>query len=146
MFLRAVIAVSGPLLLQALWWLINIVYLVDCHALVGQVKNLVVEVGIDIALRSHNLLDTGISPTWPVMPRKHHLSLLAEKIERLVDLFRPHKRISDQGAAKCVNIVNCPSDILRCPKSLELRQPCVHFRRRLSTRRILEYHFHTVDG
>ena len=84
---RAVIAVRRPLLLQARRRLIDVVDLVDRHALVGQVQHVVVEVGVGVALGAHDFLDACVAPARPAVRREHHFGLAAEAIQRRVDVL-----------------------------------------------------------
>ena len=80
MLRRAVIAAAVPFVLKALRDLINIMDLVDRHALVGEMQYLVVHIRVEVTLRPQHLLDAGVAPARPVMRRKHHLGLQAEAI------------------------------------------------------------------
>ena len=62
---RAVITAGVPLLLQACGHLVDVVDLIDGHALVGEVQHLVVEVGVHVALPAHDFLDAGVAPAGP---------------------------------------------------------------------------------
>ena len=86
---RAVVAAAVPLLLQALRHLVDVVDLVDGHALVGEVQHLVVHVGVEVALAAQHLLDALVAPARPVVRGEHHLGLQAEAVERLADVLRP---------------------------------------------------------
>ena len=80
------------------------------------------------------------------MGGKHHIGLAAKAIESIVDLLTPLQRVTDQGTPQCINIMNGASDIFRRPKCLELREPGIHFRRRLRARRVLKYHGYSVHS
>ena len=56
------VAAAVPLFLQALRNLVDVVDFVDRHALVGEVQNLVVHMGVQIALAAQNFLDAFDSP------------------------------------------------------------------------------------
>ena len=142
---RPVVAAAVPLLLEALGQLVDVVDLVDRHALVGQVQDLVVHVGVEVALAAEDLLDAFVAPARPVVRGEQHLGLPAEQVERLVDVLRPGQGIADQGAAERVDVVQGGDDVLRHPERLHLRDVGVHLRGRLGVRRVLEDHPHAVD-
>jgi hypothetical protein len=53
---------------------------VDRHALVREVQNLVVHMGVQIALAAQNFLDSLVSPTRPVMRGEHDFGLQAKAV------------------------------------------------------------------
>ena len=126
--------------------LIDVVDLVDRHALVGEVQHLVVEVGVGVALRAHDFLDARVAPARPAVRGEHHFGLAAEPVQRRVDLLRPLQRIAHQRAAQRVDVVDRAGDVLGRPERLELRELGVHLRRRFGAGRVLEHHLHAVDG
>ena len=79
---RAVIAAAVPLVLQALRDLVDVVDLVDGHALVGEVQHLVVHVGVEIALAAQHFLNPVVAPARPMVRGEHDLGLQAETVER----------------------------------------------------------------
>ena len=120
--------------------------LVDGDALVGLVQHGVVEVGVHVALGAHDFLDTFVAETRPTVGCEHHVSLLAITVQGDVDMFGPNQRITHQGAAQGVDIVNGAGDVFCRPEGLELRKVGVHLGGRLGSRRALELHLDTVDG
>ncbi len=75
---RSVVSAALPLLLQALRQIIHVVDLVDRHTLVGQVEDLVVEVGVQVALRAQDVLHPVVAPPRPVVGGEHHFGFLAD--------------------------------------------------------------------
>ena len=139
------VAPAFPLLLQALGQLVDVVDLVDRHALVGQVEDLVVEVGVEVALGAEDLLHAVVAPARPVVGAEHDLGLLAEAVEGLVDVLRPVQGVAHQGAAEGVDVVQGGVDVLGHPEGLHLGDVGVHLRRGFGVRRVLEDHPHAVD-
>ena len=74
---RTVVLAHVPLLLQARWNFIFVVNLVDGDPLICQIQHLIVQVGIGIPLRAHDLLNALVTPAWPVMGGNHYLRLHA---------------------------------------------------------------------
>ena len=66
---------APPTLLQALRHLVDVVDLVDRHALVHVVQRLVVEVRVRVALRAQHFLDAVVAPARPAVRGEHHLGL-----------------------------------------------------------------------
>ena len=83
---RAVILPDTPALLQRLRDLVFIVHLADGDAAVSQIQHLVVQIGVGIALITHDFLNPVIAPAWPVVRGHHHVSILAEPVQGLIDL------------------------------------------------------------
>ena len=81
------IAAAEPLVLQALRNLIDVVNLVDSHALVGEMQHLVVHVGVQIALAAENLLNPLVSPTRPMVGGEHHFGLQTKTEKCFADVF-----------------------------------------------------------
>ena len=87
MKLGAMILSRTPLLRETCRHLVLVVNLVDRHTLVCQIQNLIVQIRIRIPLCTHNLLNSFIPPTWPVMRRDQDLGILTKPIQRLIDLL-----------------------------------------------------------
>ena len=145
MLRRTVIATAVPLVLQTLRNLVDIVDLVDRHALIREVQHLVVHVGVEIALAAEHFLNPVVAPTRPVMRGEHHLGLQAEAVERLADVLRPVQRIADRGAPQRVNVVQRRDDVLRHPQRLHIGNVGVHLPGRFGVRRVLKDHPDAVD-
>ena len=143
--LGTVVAARRPLLLQALRHLVDVVDLIDRHALVGIVQRLVVEVRVRVTLRAQHLLDAGVAPARPAVGGEHHLGLLAEFPQRRVDVLRPVERVAHRRTAQRVDVVDGARHVLRSPECLELREPGIHLDRRLGVGRVLEHHLHAVE-
>ena len=135
---------SRPLLPETFRRAIHIVDLVNSDALICQMQNFVVEVGINITLGTHHFLNTFITPTRPAVRRKHHFSFNPKAIESFVDLLRPFQSITNQGSAQSVDIVDCTGYVLCCPESFPFRKIRVHLGRSFCARSVLEDHFHPV--
>ncbi|MNF88998.1 hypothetical protein D3C84_715030 [compost metagenome] len=135
-----------PVVFQAFGQLVDVLNLVDGDALVGGVQYGVVQIGIGIALRAHDALNSLIAPAWPTVGGEHDIGLLPVAIQGVVDVFRPDQWITDQSTAQGVDVMDGADDVFSCPECLELREPGVHLCRRLGAGSALELHFHTVDG
>ena len=61
------VTVSRPVLPQAIGQLVEVVNLVDCHALIGQMQYVVVQMGVGVALNTHHLLDACIAESRPTV-------------------------------------------------------------------------------
>ena len=142
---RAVIAAAVPLVLQALRHLVDVVDLVDGHALVGEVQHLVVHVGVEIALAAEHFLNPLVAPARPVVRGEHDLGLQAETVERLADVLRPVQRIAHRSAAQRVDVVQRRDDVLGHPERLHLGDVGVHLPGRFGVRRVLEDHLNAID-
>ena len=134
------IAPAEPLILQTFRNLIDVVDLVDGHALVGEMQNLVVHVRVEVALAAENFLNALVAPARPMMRGEHHLGLQAEAVERLADVFRPVQRIAHRSTPQRVDIVQRRDDVLGHPKRLHVGNVGVHFPGRFGVRRVLENH------
>ena len=102
----AVVATVEPVLGNALGCLVDVVDLVDGDALVHQVQHLVVDVGVEVALSAKDLLDPVVAPARPVVRGEHHLGLFAVEVQRVVDELGPGERVSYQGAAQRIDVVD----------------------------------------
>ena len=142
---RTVVAAAVPLLLQPLRHFVDVVDLVDRHALVRQVQHLVVHVGVEVALAAQHLLDALVAPARPVVRGEHDLGLEAEAIERLADVFRPVQRVAHRRAAERVDVVQAGDHVFGDPQRLHVGDVGVHLPRRLGVRGVLEDHAHAVD-
>ena len=81
------VAAAEPLVLQALRNLVDIVNLVDGHALIGKMQHLVVHVGVQIALAAENFLNPLVTPARPMVGGEHHLGLQTETEECFANIF-----------------------------------------------------------
>jgi hypothetical protein len=100
---RSVVASAFPLLLQALRQIVDVVDLVDRDPLVGQVQDLVVEVGVQVALGAQDVLYPVVAPPRPVVGPEQDLGFLPIQIERRVDVLRPVQGIAHQCPAQRVD-------------------------------------------
>ena len=112
--------------------------LVDRHALIGEVQDLVVHIGIEVTLAAQHLLDALVAPARPMVRGEHHLGLQAEAVERLVDVLRPAQGVAHRRTAQGVDVVQRGDDVLRHPERLQLGDIGVHLSRRFGVRRVLE--------
>ena len=63
--------------LEAPGQFVDVVDLVDRHTPVGEVQHLVVHVGVEVTLPTHDLLNAPVAPPRPVVRREQDLGFLA---------------------------------------------------------------------
>ena len=139
------IATRIPRILETLWHLVNVLDLIDRHALIGVVQHLIVEMPIGVALAFEHFLDTIIAPARPVVRGKHDLRLLTIEEQRPGNELGPGQRIAHLRATQCVDVVDRAGHVFGHPQCLLIGQVGVHLRWRFGARRILEDHAHTID-
>ena len=80
-----------PLLLKSLGQLVDVVDLVDRHAVVREVQHLVVEIRVGVPLGPHDFLDAVVAPARPAVRRKHDVGIDA----KADDIERQHLHLAD---------------------------------------------------
>ena len=119
--------------------------LVNGDPLVGQMQNLVIQIGIGVPLRPHDLLNPVIAPPWPAVGGKHDLCVLAEMVQGFIDTLGPLQGIPYQGPPQRINVVDGACDVFRRPKGLKIWEIRIHFRRGFCVWRVLEDHSHPIQ-
>ena len=140
-----VVAPGEPLVLEARGRFVDVVDLIDGDAVVGQIQDLVVEIGVHVPFPAQHFLNAFGAPTRPAMGLEEDLGRIAPLIEGDIDVLGPGEGVTHRGAPQGEDVVEAGDDVFSQPEGVEVGEPGIHFGRGFRAGRILEDHMHPVD-
>ena len=116
------------------------------HPAIGHAHDLVVQKTVHVPLRLQQGHGMIIAPGRPVVRGKHDLHVVAEHVERLLQIFRPEQAVPHFGAAQGVEIVKRMCGVFSRAECFVFWQIEHEFGGRLGFRRHEHLQVDSVDG
>jgi hypothetical protein len=110
---RAVVAAVVPALRQLIRYGEHLGDLGAGVAMIREPERLVVQVLVEIALPLQELDRLVLPPDRPLMRDKHHVGLVAEERDRLVEMVCPRLGVAHLRTTRRVQVVHGVRDVLR---------------------------------